>query len=333
MKKVISTAIVSIVYLMMINVASAKPNNKGNAPDESNAPPADENLIDFSSCDANPAFTQNGEFSIELLEVVNDNNEVTFTYKVCKMGNGPVVKDLSHWDIRLGQFIDCLSEGNSLADLIIGCEIEGEDSETCELVLPDPTTEVVGLKFDNLNLGDGECQTFSITLDQSVLLPEFKIDTGCVIAATKAGNQDIRKENKPSPGYASIQGPVCISADTEPEIACHISSNTINFGEVFVGILDDHQFVTITNTGTTDFIVTDITSTNPDVSISLLPPATVFAGGFLDVVVTIVCEEEGPISGSISIEIDGALAPCGPVSFTGTCSSLPLPPPPPPLLP
>ncbi len=319
MKNIISTA---IVYLMIISVVSAKPNNKGNGPDESNAPPAEENLIDLSSCDDNPAFTQNGEFSIELLEVVNDNNEVTFTYKVCKMGNGPVVKDLSHWDIRLGQFIDYLSEGNSLADLIVGCEIEGEDSETCELVFPDPTTEIVGLKFDNLNLGDGECQTFSLTLDQSVLLPEFEIDTGCVFAATKAGNQDIRKENKPSPGYASVQGPVCIPIG--PDISCELSSDTIDFVTVFV-LLPVSRSVTISNTGTSDFIVTDITSTNPDVSILTLPPATVVAGGFLDVVVDIVCLTEGPITGSLSIEIDGAPAPCGPVSLTGECFPSPFP--------
>ena len=327
MKNVILSAIVSIVYLMIINVAGAKPDNKGNAPDKSNTPPAEESILDLSTCDDNPAITENGEFSIELSGVTNENDEVTFIYEVCKLGIGPDVKDLSHWNIRLGQFLDCLSEGNTLADLIVGCEIGGEDSEICELVFPDPTTQIVGLKFDNLNLGDGECQTFSLTLDQSVLSPDFKIDTGCVLAATKAGNQDIRKENKPRPGYASVQGPVCVLA--EPEISCDLSSDTIDFGDVFVGLLD-LGFVTISNTGVTDFLVSGITSDNPAVTIINPLPVTIGAGESLVVGVQIICFLEGAISGSISLEIDGAPAPCGQISLTGSCLLLPLPPPPPP---
>ncbi len=124
MKNVISTVIASIVLSMLMNVVSAKP-GKGNGPSDKNTPPANENILDLSTCDDNPANAENGQFSIELLDVTRENDAATFIYRVCKLGVGPEVKDLSHWDIRLGQFLDCLSEGNTLADLVAGCEIAG----------------------------------------------------------------------------------------------------------------------------------------------------------------------------------------------------------------
>jgi hypothetical protein len=85
--------------------------------------------------------------------------------------------------------IDCLAKGKTLSDLFVGCSIVNPNpGETCYLqVDPDPTTQIIGVKFDNLNLGDGQCQTFSFTLDESALQPGFQIGVGCVVAATKAG--------------------------------------------------------------------------------------------------------------------------------------------------
>ncbi len=151
------------------------------------------------------ATTCNGEFTIELLDVNYEGTFVTFEYEVCQIAgqNG-----LSHWIIGLGQ-IDCLGEGYVLGDLVDGATLNGEPTEF--VVGLDPTTQVYGIKF-NTSVPASSCNTFTVTFDTSALAPGYTLGTGCALAATKAGNQDIRsfRQNQPpSPGYACILGPVC----------------------------------------------------------------------------------------------------------------------------
>ncbi|MBX3382015.1 MAG: hypothetical protein KF864_00765 [Phycisphaeraceae bacterium] len=161
------------------------------------------------SC-ATLATTCNGEFTIELLDFAGVDGLVTFTYEVCKVGGGA---NLSHWSIGMAG-IGCLASGiddsgmpyaYTLHDLVVGATLNG--SPVSFEIGMDPTTQVYGLKFDE-EMTD-PCAIFTITLDSSKVDPLFQIAAGCTVAATKAGSQDIRSSNRPSPGYACIAGPVC----------------------------------------------------------------------------------------------------------------------------
>jgi hypothetical protein len=176
------------------------------------------------------AVTDNGEFSIEFLQYVYDPNNryVTLYYEVCKLGRSPQVKDLSHWSIDLHGFVHCLRADRTADDFLIGCAqtapfpagetpgpyiLEGADDPNapkCELGI-DPTTQVPGLKFDDLNLGNGECQRFAFRLDLKCLRAGHTATAGCVEVSTKAGHQDIRDEPNTiaDPGYTHVTGPVC----------------------------------------------------------------------------------------------------------------------------
>lgn len=155
----------------------------------------------------NPATTCSGEFTIELVSVDAFEGFVTFEYEVCKTEEGSA--DLSHWSIATGG-INCLADGYTIQDLILRATFNGEDI-ALELGL-DPTTQVVGLKFDD---GEDGCNAYTVTFDTSVLEDGYTIGTGTVLASTKAGNQDIRSGK--SPGYACIVGPVCVLIDEEDE--------------------------------------------------------------------------------------------------------------------
>lgn len=157
----------------------------------------------------NLAITSNEEFSIELIDFMHNANLVTLTYRVCKLRTGPDVKDLSHWILELDLLLYELAEGLTLSDLFVNCSILNSfGGETCGLVDPDPTTQVIGIKFDTLSLGDGQGQTYMITLDESTLTEGYQIGQGCVVTTTKAGNQNITDSSTPDPGFACVIGPV-----------------------------------------------------------------------------------------------------------------------------
>jgi hypothetical protein len=161
-----------------------------------------ENCGEEATCN-NPATTCNNEFTIELLNVTEDGSFVTFEYEVCRIGGSSA---LSHWGIGLGQ-IDCLGEEFDIEDLVVSVTMNGEDIEFD--VGLDPTTQLFGIKF---NEGEGDvdsCNTYAVTFDTSVLEEGQTLGVGCVVAATKAGNQDITRVDRDSPGYACIAGPVC----------------------------------------------------------------------------------------------------------------------------
>lgn len=150
------------------------------------------------------AITCNGEFTIELVNIDRDGDLVTFTYEVC--GTAAARNALSHWSFSLAG-IDCLMDGFTMNDLLVDATLNGEAVPF--VVGLDPTTGLEGLKFDQGTARNGTCDIFSLTLDESVLDPMYRLGFGCVTAATKAGNQDIRDRRRASPGYACIAGPVC----------------------------------------------------------------------------------------------------------------------------
>ncbi len=158
------------------------------------------------TCCDNPTLTCNEEFYINLKSFTKNNDgKITFTYEVSKNEvNESKVKNLSHFVISLTQ-IDCLYGGYKISDLVKSATLNGE-SVTPEIGL-DPTTQVNGVKID-VPVGSGP-YTFTITFDTSILAEGYTLGVGCVLAATKAGNQDITRNDRGSPGYACIQGPVC----------------------------------------------------------------------------------------------------------------------------
>jgi len=161
----------------------------------------------------NEVVTDNGKFSIELLDAQRDGDLVTWSYEVCNTSavGGKTNPALSHWVLGLG--VDCLAEGFVLSDLVVDATFDGEPLEFGAggvQVGADPTTGVVGVKFDNGH-DDLGCHVYTVTLDSSVLMDGFALGTGDVYAATKAGKQL---------GYAVVSGPVCVEQrDCQSETA------------------------------------------------------------------------------------------------------------------
>ncbi len=155
-----------------------------------------------------PATTCDGLFDITLTSVVRDQtlSLITFSYEVyAATGTG-----LNYWvlGLDLDKFQLKLAEGKTLSDLVVSCVVDSEAANVdCGLVLPDPTTQLNGLKFEAV-IPSGQTQTFSITLDELALVPEVEIDEGCVVGATSADSQDIQRGANATPGYACITGPV-----------------------------------------------------------------------------------------------------------------------------
>jgi hypothetical protein len=165
----------------------------------------------------NPSTTCNGEFAIEFLGSSKAGSYVTFEYKVCPGVNFD--KGLSHWVLGMGQ-IDCYGEGYDINDLVSAIYLNGVEKEFT-IVDPDPTTQLSGVKFDLTDNKEG-CNTYAFVFNTDALADGYTLGEGCVLAATKAGNQDIRTAGPPanpnkSPGYACIIGPVC---ETEEQEVC-----------------------------------------------------------------------------------------------------------------
>jgi len=145
------------------------------------------------------ATTDNARFTIELLGTSLEGSLVTFTYEVCQntdAGN----QALSHWSIGLLQ-IDCYADGFGLSDLVVAATLDGVP--TIFEVGLDPTTGVVGVKFDE-GVEDTGCHVWSVTFDTSVLAGNTTLVPGCVLAATKSGPVA-------NNGYACILGPICVN--------------------------------------------------------------------------------------------------------------------------
>ena len=168
---------------------------------------------------AAPVVTSNGEFSVEYLGKTTESNWVTFSWKVCKLVAPPAGKGISHANFAL-DFSSCLP-GVDLCDIVVGGTVTDSDGGTvpAELVFgTDPTTGVTGVKFDQLDLDDaqGACYIFTLTLDAGLLPPGYTYGEGAVMFATKAGNQDVRREGD-QPGYVEVIGPVCMEEEAPHE--------------------------------------------------------------------------------------------------------------------
>lgn len=157
-------------------------------------------------CD-NPATTDNGEFTIELIggAPTVDGDLVTYTYEVCKEESN---RDLSHW--VLGIDLDCIGDYD-LDDLIVSVKFNGEEIDEDDWSTGlDPTTGLDGFKFDvGFECEDDEdcCATYELVLDQSLLAPGWKLGAGCIEGAWKAG-QNV--------GRFCFLDPVCEEDVVEP---------------------------------------------------------------------------------------------------------------------
>ncbi|MCI0747562.1 MAG: HYR domain-containing protein [Verrucomicrobia subdivision 3 bacterium] len=155
-----------------------------------------------SDC-ANPATTCDNGFTIGLVNTTVNGSLVTFSYEVCRLPNQQ--QRLSHVAVSLGHLAACLKPGSTLDDLLSACT---SGSPECR-VEQDPTTTIYGVKFQDLSEGD-TCSTHSFTLDTSHLVTGPNLGIGCILAATKAGNQvsdgDVAACGV---GFACVAGPVC----------------------------------------------------------------------------------------------------------------------------
>jgi hypothetical protein len=174
------------------------------------------------ACDECPdatVVTCRGDYMITLVDISRNEAErkITFIYQVHNTAGVVVDRNLLHWilGMNLDQFQLSLAHGKTLSDLIESCTIMGfAENMDCGLVIPDPTTQLEGQKFEAL-VGDGESWIFSVVFDETALAPGLKIEQGCVLVATKAGDEDIQKEDHPAPGYACIAGAIIEEGPSE----------------------------------------------------------------------------------------------------------------------
>lgn len=167
--------------------------------------------------DDGPVTTCNDEFTIELTGLDRDLvlGLVTYSYEVYRPLPGP--EDIDRPDLNYGvlgldldRFQMCLGEDMTLSDLFVACNVDVlEEGMDCGLVIPDPKTQLEGMKFEG-TLEDGMSVTVSLTLDENALALGHEIAEGCLVAATQAGDQDIQREDRRVPGYFCILGPVCV---------------------------------------------------------------------------------------------------------------------------
>jgi len=164
------------------------------------------------NCPDDTVVTCRGDYMITLVSMTKDEvaRKTTFMYQVHNTAGVVTDRNLRHWvlGMDLDRFQLALADDKTLSDLFETCQIMGmpEDMD-CGLVIPDPTTQVEGLKFEAA-IGDGKSWIFTIVFDETALAPGETIDEGCVLVATKAGNEDIQREDRPAPGYACIAGPI-----------------------------------------------------------------------------------------------------------------------------
>ena len=220
MKRIYLAISICLVFLL----AATLPVAAQTCPDEgSGAEGVAEFAADCVECpEEGPVTTCNNEFDIELTGIDRDVvlRLVTYSYEIYKPLPGPEDIDrpeMYFWvlgiDLELAQM--CLAEGKTLEDLFVGCSVDSmPEGMDCGLVLPDPETQLDGVRFKRL-IRDGETEVFTVTLDENALALGFEIADDCIVAATKAGNQDIQREDRLAPGYACVIGPVCVGEPAE----------------------------------------------------------------------------------------------------------------------
>jgi len=202
--------LLSLVFTLLLTLQPTNLNSRL-LPERGFSVPDQVALANGGSCllENGPVTTNNGEFTIDLVSVVPEGQYVTFTWEVCRGTN--YVHQLSHWTLGMMQ-IDCYAEGMSVYDLVVGATING--AGTAFIVGLDPTTGIWGVKWEDLCGELDECPNFefAITFDTNALREDCTLGVGCVEAATKAGNQDVRGIGRKAvmPGLVTVAGPVCV---------------------------------------------------------------------------------------------------------------------------
>lgn len=186
--------------------------------------------LGLPTCEApceEPATTSGTQpFTVTFLGLKWDGNHVTFTYEVCKPETPETTqKDLSHFVVSLDQLGECVPEDAEICNLLVSAKFDDESVDA--LCGTDPTTGVFGVKINTPEGYGSGCHVYEFTLDASQLKEGFTICAdGCVLVATKAGNQDVRTDKNGQlpqdglPGYACVPGPVC----------CQVTACTLSQG-------------------------------------------------------------------------------------------------------
>ena len=170
-------------------------------------------------CPDDTVVTCRGDYVITLLSMTRNDfdQKVTAMYQVHKTEGVLVDRNLVHWvlGMDLDQFELSLAHGKTLSDLFESCEIMGlSENMDCGLVIPDPTTQLEGLKFE-APIAEGQSWIFTVVFDETALAPNLKIERGCVLVATRARTEDIQRDDHPAPGYACMPGPIIEEGPSE----------------------------------------------------------------------------------------------------------------------
>jgi len=166
---------------------------------------------------AAPVVVSNGEYSIEYLGQTANGGLVDVSWQVCKLS--AEAPDLNHATFAL-DFSDC-APGVPLDDFVVGGTVTSAGVTDTNVLLfwIDPDTTLEGVSFTGLQgLPDaaGDCYTFTLTLDPSLLPAGHAFGSGTIDFATRAGTQSLLCPEGGTPGFAAVLGPVCAEIPEEP---------------------------------------------------------------------------------------------------------------------
>ncbi len=159
---------------------------------------------------AAPVATSNGEYEIEYLGQTPGGDLVDFSWKIRKLD--AAAPGLNHATFAL-DFTTC-APGVALDQLVVAGSVTqaGVTDRNVLLFWVDPDTGLDGISFTGLSWLDdtaGAAAVLTLTLDPSVLPEGVVLGVGEVQFAARADGQSLLCPGSPSPGFASVLGPVC----------------------------------------------------------------------------------------------------------------------------
>jgi len=114
-----------------------------------------------------------------------------YLWKYSVTDTGPPA--ISHWDLGVcAQNFDAIKSSLVPGSVMVDGNPLSEGGGGYEWVHPDPTTGIIGLKFDD-GFEEGETKTYSFLLDKNWNIGSFT-------SAIKAGQNITYQENVPAPG-------------------------------------------------------------------------------------------------------------------------------------
>ena len=157
-----------------------------------------------------PVTISNGEYEIEYLGQSANGDLVDFSWRIRKLDAD--ASGLNHATFAL-DFTDC-GPGVALDQIVVAGTVTqaGVTDQNVLLFWIDPDTGLDGVSFTGLSwLGDsaGAEAIFKLTLDTSVLPDGVALGVGEVEFAARADGQSLLCPGSPSPGFATVLGPVC----------------------------------------------------------------------------------------------------------------------------